>query len=384
MNKIRLKGITWDHTRGFTPLAAAAQRYSELYPHVEISWSKRTLQEFADKPIEKLTEHYDLLIIDHPWVGCAAASECVLPLDEYLPAQYLTDQSENSVGESHQSYFYGGHQWALAIDAATPVTSYRADLFRENNMAIPRTWDELLNFAKTGKVLVPGIPVDSLMAFYMFCHAHGNEPFLNTTEVINKPAGLKALASMRDLWSLCDEIIYQSNPIAVAERMSLTDDFWYCPFAYCYSNYSRRGFAKNTLTYSDLPQFGNKRRFRSTIGGTGLAISSTCQYKDIAIQFAQWICSGECQSTFYVQNGGQPGHRQAWVDKNANQLCNNFFMNVLPAMERGYIRPRHNGYLLFQDSAAPILWDYLYHGGEPGDCLQSMDVIYRESLKLSQ
>src|SRR5688500_10341947 len=50
MAEITLKGITWGHSRGITPLLAAAQRYSELHPEIEITWSKRTLQAFADYP----------------------------------------------------------------------------------------------------------------------------------------------------------------------------------------------------------------------------------------------------------------------------------------------------------------------------------------------
>ena len=74
MAAIVLNGITWGHSRGITPLLAFSQRYNERHPEVEIRWKKRTLQEFADFPIEKLTKEYDLLIIDHPWVGCAAAT----------------------------------------------------------------------------------------------------------------------------------------------------------------------------------------------------------------------------------------------------------------------------------------------------------------------
>src|SRR5688500_6340925 len=121
MSKITLQGITWGHSRGITPLLAAAQRYSEINPDIEINWRKRTLQEFADFPIEKLTQTYDLLIIDHPWVGRAAADKTVLPLDKFLPGDYLKDQEQHSVGYSHLSYHFGGHQWALAIDAATPA-----------------------------------------------------------------------------------------------------------------------------------------------------------------------------------------------------------------------------------------------------------------------
>ncbi len=152
MAAIILKGITWGHSRGITPLLAASQRYNELHPDAEIQWTKRTLQEFADFPIEKLTEQYDLLIIDHPWVGCAAATNCVLPLDEYLPAAYLQDQLENSVGHSHESYNYNNKQWALAIDAATPAASCRKDLLDKNNITVPATWQDVIDLAKKGKV----------------------------------------------------------------------------------------------------------------------------------------------------------------------------------------------------------------------------------------
>ena len=380
MTRVILNGITWGHSRGITPLLAGAQRFSELISGVEITWKKRSLQEFADVPVEDLTEQYDLLIIDHPWSGRAAATRCVLPLDEYLTAGFLDDQAKNSVGNSHQSYNYDGHQWALAIDAATPATSYRADLFEKNGLAVPGTWDELLTFAKTGRVLVPGIPVDTLMAFYMFCLANGEEPFLSKAAVVDMPTGLRALDNMKELWSLCDKIIYQSNPISIAELMTKTDDYWYCPFAYCYSNYSRLGYAKNMLTYKDLPQFKDYGRLRSTIGGTGIAISSTCKHLETAIQFIQWITSGECQSTFYVENGGQPGHLSAWLNANANLITHNFFSNLLPAMQRGYMRPRYNGYLHFQDHAGDILFEYLLNGGSPREALENMNSIYKSSL----
>src|ERR1700733_11002322 len=106
MAAITLQGITWGHSRGISPLMAVSQRYTELHPGVEIQWKKRSLQEFADFPVEQLTRDYDLLIIDHPWAGVAAATHCVLPLNEYLPKEYLDDQLNNSVGASHLSYNY--------------------------------------------------------------------------------------------------------------------------------------------------------------------------------------------------------------------------------------------------------------------------------------
>ena len=51
---VELTGITWNHTRGYLPMVATAQRYGELYPEVSITWQKRSLQAFADAPLSDL------------------------------------------------------------------------------------------------------------------------------------------------------------------------------------------------------------------------------------------------------------------------------------------------------------------------------------------
>jgi multiple sugar transport system substrate-binding protein len=382
MENIFLKGITWGHSRGITPLLAYSQRFNELNPEVTVTWKKRSLQEFADYPIEKLTEEYDLLIIDHPWVGCAAATGCVLPLDEHLSKEYLNNQLENSTGASHLSYFYEGHQWALAIDAATPAASYRADLFEENKSELPADWADVINLAKGKKVAAPAIPIDLLMNFYTFCIAQGRIPFSNDEEVIDEQTGLKVLETMSEFYSLLDRKMFSCNPIAVAELMTTTNDYSYCPFAYCYSNYSRNGYAASILNYIKPVKF-NGEDLRTTIGGTGLAVSAFSGHKKWALKFAEEIVSEKCQSTFYVQHGGQPGHKSAWTSEEANRLCNNFYRNILPVMENGYVRPRYNGYLHFQDEAGTPLHSYLSTGGQPRDVLSKMNRLYRKSLEHS-
>ncbi len=372
-----LRGITWGHSRGITPLLAASQRYEELHPGVQISWKKRTLQEFADFPIEALTKDYDLLIIDHPWVGCAAATGCVLPLNEYLPAAYLQNQEENSIGGSHESYFYEGGQWALAIDAATPAASYRKDLLEKNNIPVPQNWEDILQLARAGRLAVPAIPIDLLMNFYSFCIANGKEPFASDEELIDRETGLAAIATMQELYSLVDPRFFSANPIAVAELMSSTNDYWYCPFAYAYSNYARTGFAKHVLHYTDVVSFKGKK-LRTTIGGTGIAVSSSSIHPEIAIDFAQWVVSEEIQQTLYAEHGGQPGHLKAWQDEKNNRLSHDFFRSVLPVMQNGYIRPRYNGYLHFQDQAGDPLQQCLMGSVTATKALDQMNHIYRQ------
>ena len=381
--RIELKGITWGHSRGYTPLVACAQRYSELHPEINISWKKRTLQEFADYPIEQLVHEYDLLIIDHPWVGTAAATGCVLPLDQYLSEPYLNDQLQHSVGHSHQSYFYAGHQWALAIDAATPVASYRKDLLDNNGAVIPGSWKELISLAEKGKVAVPAIPIDLLMNFYMFCIASGKEPFVHDDRVIDDATGKAALKMMQELWSRVDKKMFSCNPITIAELMTTTDELWYCPFAYGYSNYSRRGYARSILHYTDMVNIYAGEQLRSTLGGTGLSVSAFSGYKHEAVKFAEWIVSPGVQSSLYVSNGGQPGHRLAWEDEEINRNTNGYFINTLPALDRAFVRPRYNGYLHFQDRAGVHIQQYLQNGGNVQKVLDEINRLYINSQKLN-
>jgi multiple sugar transport system substrate-binding protein len=83
------------------------------------------------------------------------------------------------------------------------------------------------------------------------------------------------------------------------------------------------------------------------------------------------------QRTMYVEHGGQPGHRSAWLDENANRLANNFFTTVLPVMDNGYMRPRYNGYLHFQDYAGTPLQQGILQNENALSILEKMNGIYR-------
>ena len=160
---IELKGMAWNHMRGFTSVVATGQRFEELNPGVRITWEKRSLQAFADASLQELSAAYDLLVMDHPHVALAAEDALLLPYDDYLSSEFIADQADNSVGASHPSYNFNGKQWTLAIDAATPIATWREDLVQQRGITIPRTWDELIALAKTGAVGMAAIPIDLLM-----------------------------------------------------------------------------------------------------------------------------------------------------------------------------------------------------------------------------
>ena len=376
-NPVELKGITWNHTRGFLPMAATAQRFEELNPGVRITWDKRSLQAFADEPIDQLAERYDMLVIDHPWAGFAARTGVIVALEDLLSAAFLADQAANSVGHSHESYRFNNQQWALAIDAATPVASIRPDLVER----LPDTWDDLMHLAEAGRVAVPSIPQDTLMNFYMLCSTLGEDVCQRDHEVVSHDIGIKALTMLRDLSAHLARECFDWNPIQVYEAMTQTDDFAYCPFAYGYSNYAREGYARHLLRFGDMVRLSGTDRCRSTLGGTGLAISAKSTNKKIAARYAEFCANPGMQGGYFVETGGQPGHREAWTGDFANRVTNNYFKDTLPALDRAFLRPRYFGHMEFQDNAGAPIRDYLMNGGNEVKLLAHLNDLYIQSKR---
>jgi len=376
-----LKGITWNHTRGFVPMVATSQRYGEINPGIQIQWEKRSLQGFADDPIEKLAQDYDFLIIGHPHIGVMSEVGSVLPLDEYLPADFLHDQLINQIGHAHENYYYNGHQWALSIDVATPVASWREDKFAELGLKLPETWSELIDLAKLGYVIVPAIPVDTLMNLYPLCVDQSISFLMEKTVIADMEVLEFALSSLKELVDTCDSKCLRCNPIKVYEILSNdNENEIYCPMAYSYSNYSRDGYCDHPLTFGNVVKGPSGKPLRTTIGGAGIAISKTCRDVDAALDYVRYVTSPLCQRTLYFDSGGQPGHRSAWLDKRINQSSRNFFQNTLETLDNSYTRPRYNGYMYFQDKASMVVHEYLTEKISIHDCIKTINIIYLESL----
>lgn len=359
-----LKGITWNHTRGYLPMVATAQRFSETHPDVEIRWEKRSLKQFGDLALNDLVDRFDLLVIDHPFIGAAAAGKMLLPLEEYLPAGFLEDQTANSVGKSNASYAFLGSQYGLAIDTAAPISGWRPDLLEKAGCAVPGTWSELLDLARQGMVAIPGTRIDMLMHLYMVCIGLGEEPFARADEVAPHDVVVRALAMLRELAQAVSAEFSACNPIMVWER--LTDGYGeaYCPFAYGYSNYSREGYAGQWIEVGGLISMDDKTRCRSVLGGAGVAVSSRCRNVESAMEYCRYTASAACQSHLYFEAGGQPGHRAAWRDDEVNRRSHGFFAKTLQTLDEAWMRPRWKGYHHFQDEAALLVHEYVWQGGD--------------------
>lgn len=380
---ITLKGGTWSHTRGYLPMVATAQRYAELHPGVEIEWRKRSLKDFERFPVHELAQRYDLLVIDHPFIGEAVARRIFLPLDDLLPTGFLAEQAAHSVGVSHASYQWSGSHWALAIDAAAPVAAWRPDLLERAGLSVPHDQAELLEIARQGRLEMPTAPINCLMAFYGLCLAGGGTPFSMPSRVIEPDLGAAALQLLRALVRACEPACLGRNPIQSLDRLasSANQQLAYCLFPYGYSNYAQDGYASHLLAFGDVPAFGGRGPIPTVLGGTGLAISAHTTHRREAADYAAFVASAEIQRTVYTRSGGQPGHRQAWLDEENNRRTHGYFRATLPTLDRAFLRPRYSGYLHgFQDPAGEVVHRCVR--GELGEreTLTELDRLYTASL----
>lgn len=370
---ITLRGLTWDHPRGYEPLVATADQYASEYG-VTIEWHKQSLKSFGLAPIDQLTSAYDILIIDHPHVGMAARSGCLVPFDKYVDAAVLRTLAVQSAGASYASYHYAGQQWALPIDAAMHTSVYRPDLLLE---AVPETWQDVFQLSDTlcqqGKTIaLTMVPISSICSFLTLCANLGDAPGHQDGSLVDNQIGQHALEILKQLVELAHPNSLAWNTIQLLDYMSQAEDAVYCPLVFCYTNYARPGYAKHQLKFSDVPGVRG-----SLLGGAGFAVSSDCAYPEAACAYGAWLCSAEIQRTQYVNNGGQPGNILAWQDTQANRITNDFFWDLMETLHRSYLRPRHDGFITFTQKAGQIIHAFLLERIQLETCLSDIQELYR-------
>lgn len=355
-------------------MVATSKVFSSSRPDIDIVWERRPLQAFADRPIEQMALEYDLIVIDHPHVGEAASKGLLVPLGGQGDGAALEQLAKNSVGPSHRSYEYNGNQWALAIDAAAPVAAWRPDLIE----APPQRWEDVLALADRDLVLWPIKPVDALMSFFTIGRNRGFA-IACAGSLIEREEGLQVLADMRELARRLPAECLSMNPIEVFEWLSTRSDRAYCPFAYGYSNYSRRGFRPHEIRFSDIPDLAGQGPRGSCVGGTGIAVSSASKNVEAAAAYAFFVAAGSTQAGTFFDAGGQPAHNAAWIDPRVNAASADFFVNTRATLEQSWLRPRYAGYLDFQDFGGTAVNTFLRGDASPAQTLDALEHAYRRS-----
>lgn len=374
-----LKGITWDHPRGYQPLRAAVPLWKKTAAVGDLVWDVRSLKDFGDYPIEKLCEKYDLLLVDHPFMGEAALTNILLPLDKHLSEEFIKKQEQESIGKSFQSYWYENHLWALPIDAAAQVAAFRKDLLEHNQLNLPVTLDDMESMAEKlpgdKYIGIPLSPTDIWCTFLTLSAQYSRGTFFSENG-INPVTGAQALQRIRTWIPFLHPESLDMNPIHMLDFMSEFDEVVYVPFIFSYSNYSRKAFPGKTVHFSNAP-ISEPSGISTLLGGVGIAISAQSEHIDEALSFIRFILSENIQKRLYYREGGQPAHSSVWNDKRINDDCNNYFINIRQTLDHAYVRPQIKGFNRFQEQAADLLNAAVRTDEQSGDIVEKINRLYQ-------
>ncbi|MCI2421757.1 extracellular solute-binding protein [Saccharopolyspora sp. K220] len=329
-----LNGMAWSHQRGLGCLEAVSAGYARRHPGVRINWDRVSPAEFEGA---HRANEYDLIAMEHPYIGQAHADAALVPLETVLPAHVLAQQRESSVGPSFASYTWAGSQWAVAVDATAQVSAYRADLLGWH--IPPVTWDEVTACLKAlppgHKAVLPADPIHLLCSLLTLCAQLGGSGWLDGTG-LDPNVAVPAAERLLHLLKLVEPWSLDVGAVEALEAMS-TGAVAYAPMVFGDVSYARE------LRYADIPS-PNGALAGSLFDGIGLAISATSEKTLAAARFLAHAVSAECQRGEYVRAGGQPGNRAAWTDPDVDAAAGGFFSATLRTLDRAFARPRDVAY----------------------------------------
>ena len=186
--------------------------------------------------------------------------------------------------------------------------------------------------------------------------------------------------SISRLTALIDPACFDWDPIDLLDRMATGTGILCAPLIYGYVSYARRDCTATRLSFHDIPQsYPGAGVGGSALGGTGIAVSAFSQHCDAAIAFAQHIAGPEVQRGLYAASGGQVGHAAAWTDPQVDAAAGGFYSGTARSLDAAWLRPRHDGYMGFQQRASQRICQAL-RDRDFGAAINDLETLFAASF----
>ncbi len=337
--------LAWDHPRATAPLAACSDAWEQLTGD-RLTIRTRSLQSFGDDV--PAADGDDLVLIDHPHVGRAAADATILPLDDLLSGSELAKLAADSAGASHASYEHDGHHWAVAIDASCQALAMATGA--REDLPAPRTWDEViaLALAHPRRVALPLTPAHAISALLSLLATR--EQFASGPGLAGAEALVWATGTLATLAATGPEEAFAWEPPDALARLE-SGELSCVPIVYAYAGYDVVWHAAPARVPGGAPG--------SILGGVGAAVLSGSSDPSAAARLAAWLGCTEIQLRLVRPSGGQPATLTGWAADGADPM----FSAVLPTLVASRVRPRDAWWPTFQRASGELLAQALQ-----GDC----------------
>ena len=348
-----LRVLAWGHPRCWRPLAAAGVTYSADFD-VEIEVSVRSLADFGDAV--PCSRDIDIVLIDHPHLGKAAADGQIVALDGLLDATTIAERVAAAIGPSGVCYEHAGQTWAIPVDAACHA------LACAHSIDPPLSIDAVLalSSAQPGQVALPLQPAHALSAFISIVAALGARDAV--AGFIEPSLAADALEVMALLVGNGPAAAHRWDPPEALTALE-AQEIECVPYTYGYVGYD--------VQWSDAPARSTGETPGSVLGGVGMAVMAGSRDPVAAAQFAGWFGGRDVQRTIVTPTGGQPAEAGAWA-ASTDPMC----AATQRSMNCAVVRPRDAWWPAFQRAAGEILHANLIAGTPAGKTARTLAQRY--------
>jgi multiple sugar transport system substrate-binding protein len=282
-------------------------------------------------PLKAHKEDPDVFLMDVIWVAQFAASDWLLPIDSYIGKNRF-DLNSFFTEIIQQVDIYNQKLIALPIYNDCGILYYRKDILKENNLSVPKTWEELIHCAitiqaKKRKVnpkfygfVWQGAQYEGLVCnFLEFATAHNGGIIDKNGKIkVNCHNNIEALQFMRDLIHK-----YKISPPNTFTEMKEEevrlffdrgDALFERNWPYALSLHQREGSPiQGKVGVTILPKFRDGEN-AAALGGWHIGISKYSDNKDAAWELLKFIVSYDTQKKLALHLGWNPGRRDIYND----------------------------------------------------------------------
>ena len=308
----------WDYYGAATPIKPAIKAFKKLHPQLTINYQAVDWDTFQQKFSVGVSsgEPPDLATLDMTWIPTYSAQGVLADLTKMSGGQLNGQpvQSQYTAG-SMKAMTFDGHLVTMMYDFDAYALYYRADLFKQKGIAVPKTWTEFsaaakkLAVSKDGKVVKYGfqvLPDTFHYAQMLYQNAGAILNTDNTQAVFNSPQGVVALDYMKSFLDDATGVYWgpdQGDSTGIAGikdgRIALFLNGPYMMGILKASAPEQKGdWRVAAAPYSVKPG--------SYLGGTGLTIPVNAKNPTAAWAFTQFLLSPSQQIGVYKYAGAAP------------------------------------------------------------------------------
>jgi multiple sugar transport system substrate-binding protein len=292
---------------------------------------------------------YDVFMTDplHNWQYASAG--WVEPLDPYIKNSKLTDAAAYNVRDFSPGLFAAGRWncvplqgigkgslWALPINYETYILAYRADIFKENGLKPPKTYDEMLSVVKK---LKPTLDSRQMYGVTTRFEKYWDLSFLTYGTIVLSYGGQfmdkngKVVIASPQVVAATEKFI---EILKAGAPDSIANNSWYDSMQQFASGRYAMAFNEADLfapIYEDkakstvagkvgyaLPPAGPKGLRRSGIWLWQLSMNKASSHKKAAWLFINWVTSKDTMVETHLRGNMNPVRISAWEDPRLQKM----------------------------------------------------------------